>query len=127
MSTIKQMIIESLLSETTPNINFSDISPEARSFATGLIKKKKNNIESGTYAVSAYITEVESEDSETGKTFTYFEVTVRGMKKMSKGWFKDQSATFEYVGKMKPKEHFVIAGSGVKALPANSWNAPDLV
>ena len=103
-----------------------DLSSTAQKFAYDLAKKKKKQIENGTYAISVYFETLQGENDEDGSTFDFTEAVVRGMAKQRSGWIAKVVKRFDYEGKkFKDKDHVVLFGKNVKAEKKKGWTDPN--
>ena len=105
-----------------------DLSSAAQKFASDLAKKKKKQIENGTYAITVFFETLEGQDDSDGSWFDFTEAVVRGMAKQKSGWVTKVVKRFDYEGrKFKDKDHVVLFGKDVKAEKKKGWTDPKLI
>ena len=104
------------------------LSGAAQKFASDLAKKKKKQIENGTYAISVFFETLQGQDDSDGSMFDFTEAVIRGMAKQRSGWVVKNVKRFDYEGKeFKDKDHVVLFGKNVKAETKKGWTDPKLI
>lgn len=105
-----------------------ELSPAAQKFIMDLRRKKKAQIEKGTYSITVFFETLQVQDDSDGSWFDFTEAVVRGMAKQRSGWIAKVVKRFDYEGrKFRDKDHVVLFGKDVKAEKKKGWTAPELI
>lgn len=105
-----------------------ELSPAAQKFIMDLRRKKKAQIEKGTYSITVFFETLQGQDDSDGSWFDFTEAVVRGMAKQRSGWVAKVVKRFDYEGrKFRDKDHVVLFGKDVKAEKKKGWTAPELI